>query len=167
MSEIGQRCNGIGYTCGGYLWSYEPKKFSDKWLLEAQNKSNHQTILQYNFNMELIGEYIEGNGLKDDESKYKHIRGVCHRFKDSAYGYVWRFKGETQEQFNEDKEYYKDKKPSPRGNKIIQYTTDGQIIKMYEQLADVEKDGWGRNMVSLCCRGKKDIYRGYIWKYAE
>ena len=49
----------------------------------------------------------------------------------------------------------------------MQYTTDGQIVKMYEQLADVEKDGRGRNMVSLCCRGKKDIYRGYIWKYAE
>ena len=166
MTEIGQRCNGIGYTCGGYLWSYEPKVFSAEWLLEAQNKSNHQTILQYNFNMELVGEYIEGNGLKENESRYKHIRSVCNRLKESAYGYVWRFKGETQEQFNADKVYYKSKNPSPKGKKIVQCTTDGQIIKMYEQLADVEKDGWGRNMVSLCCRGKKEIYKGYVWKYA-
>lgn len=168
MTEIGQRCNGNGYTCGGYLWSYEPRSFTDEELLNAQNASNHQTILQYTYNMELVGEYPEGKGLYDNpQYVYHYIRNVCRRFKDSAYGYVWRFKGEAQEQFNADKEYYKNKEPSPKGNKIAQYTTDGQIIKIYEQLADVEKDGWGRNMVSLCCRGKKDIYRGYIWKYAE
>ena len=168
MTEIGQRCNGNGYTCGGYLWSYEPRSFTDEELLNAQNASNHQTILQYTYDMELIGEYPEGKGLYDNPRYvYHYIRNVCRRFKDSAYGYVWRFKGETQEQFDADKEYYKNKKPSPKGNKIVQCTADGQIIKIYEQLADVEKDGWGRNMVSLCCRGKKDIYRGYIWKYAE
>lgn len=167
MSEIGQRCNGVGFTCGGYLWSYSRRSFSEDELLAAQNASNHQTILQYDFDMNLVAEYVEGNGLKENNSKYQHVRNVCRRFKDSAYGYVWRFKGESQEQFDVDKEYYANKKPSSRDKKIAQYTKDGQLVKIYQRIVDVEKDGWGRNMVSLCCRGKKDMYRNYIWKYAN
>ena len=168
-TEIAQRCNGIGYTCGGYLWSYEPKTFSEEWLLEAQNKCNCQTILQYNFNMELIGEYPQGEGLIDNPKyNYKHIRAVCNRFHDCAYGYVWRFKGEFEEQFNKDKEFYSNRKTTfVREQKIVQYNLDGQVVNIYDSLTQADNDGWNRNRISLCCRGKRDTYKVYIWKYAE
>ena len=161
MTEIGQRCNGNGRTCGGYLWNYKPRTFTESELREAQNCCNHQTILQYTFDMKLVKEYIGGYELAEESpSRYKHIRAVCNRTQESAYGYVWRFKGETPEQYEADKKYYADKCPAPKNAPI-----DNQIVKVFDSLTDTEKEGWGRNMVSLCCRGKKDIYRGYKWKY--
>ena len=44
---------------------------------------------------------------------------------------------------------------------------DGQIVKIFDSLAAAEQEGWGRNMVSLCCRNKKESYKGYKWKYVN
>lgn len=99
MTEISQRCLGNGLTSGGFIWSYEPKTFTEEELLKVQNSCKHQTILQYTFDMKLVKEYVDGYELsKLLESKYKNIRSVCNRTSESAYGYVWRFKGETAEQ---------------------------------------------------------------------
>ena len=167
-TAIAQRCNGNGLTCGGYLWSYELRTFTDKELLDAQISANRQTILQYNSNMELIAEYPEGKGLIDNPAyRFQSIRNVCNRFDDFAYGYVWRYKGETQEQFEFDKKYYADKEPSHKMSKIIQCTTDNQIVQIYDSLVQTAQNGFDRNRISLCCRGKRDTYKGYIWKYAD
>ena len=75
------------------------KTFTEEELLKVQNSCKHQTILQYTFDMKLVKEYVDGYELsKLSESKYKNIRSVCNRTSESAYGYVWRFKGETAEQ---------------------------------------------------------------------
>lgn len=168
-SDIGMACKGKFAQTGGYIWRYEKVKFTDDELKEIWLVSKYKPVIQYDCNMNIVTEYNSLEEINRNCPNYsgRTVSACCHRRLDYAYGYIWRFKGETQEQFNIDKEYYKNKKPLSKGGKIVQYTTDGQIVKIYEQLADVEKDGWGRNMVSLCCRGKKDIYRGYIWKYAE
>lgn len=165
-SDIGMACKGNYSSVGGYLWRYELTQISDDELRTVWQYTHRIPIRQYDLDMNLIAEYDDFTYLPN-EYRNRTIKRCCQREFDSAYGYVWRYITDTPEQYDADKEYYKNKKPSPKGNKIVQCTTNGQIIKIYEQLADVEKDGWGRNMVSLCCRGKKDIYRGYIWKYAE
>ena len=163
---IARRCNGYGLTCGGYLWSYELRQFSDDELLEAQNASNHQTILQYTPNMELVAEYPEGKGLIDNPKyRFQAIRNVCNKFEDFAYGYVWRYKGESLEQFENDKAYYQSKTPSHKGAKIIQLTQDGDIIKIFSSLAETETFGFNRNAIAKCCKGEKPIYKKYKWKY--
>lgn len=168
LSEIGQRCKGRGKTSGGFIWSYIPRDFSQQEIQEAQNCCNHQTILQYTFDMKLVKEYVGGYELsKISESKYKNIRAVCNRTSESAYGYVWRFKGETPEQYEADKKYYANKSPAPKNVQIAQLSLNDEVIKVFNNFAELEREGWGRNMVSLCCRGKKDVYRGYKWKYAN
>ena len=165
---IARRCCGHGLTCGGYLWSYEERTFSKDELIEAQNASCHQTILQYNGNMELIAEYPEGKGLIDNQNyRFQTIRNVCNRFKDCAYGYVWRYKGESEEQYQSDKEFYSKRKIFTREQSIVQYTADGMTVKVYKSLATVKDEGYDRNRVSRCCRGLQKSYKGYIWKYAD
>lgn len=165
---IAQRCNGNGLTCGGYLWSYELKIFTSEELLNAQNASNRQTILQYDSKMNLIAEYPEGKGIVDNPNyRYQSIRNVCNRFDDFAYGYIWRYKGESQEKFEADKKYYANKTPSNKNRKIAQYTVNNELVEIFANLADAYKQGWNRNKISRCCRGQIATYKGYIWKYAE
>lgn len=167
-TAIARRCNGFGLTCGGYLWSYEPKKFTDDELLKAQNASNHQTILQYTSNMQLIAEYPEGKGLVDNPKyRFQAIRNVCNRFEDFAYGYVWRYKGESPEQFEKDKLYYQDKTPTHKGAKIIQLTQNGDVVKIFSNLAETISLGYNRNAISKCCKGEKKLYKGYKWQYVS
>lgn len=168
-SDIGMACKGKYGSVGGYIWRYEKVDLTIDELKDVWSVSKYKPVVQYDNEMNIVAEYnsLEEVGFECPNYSSRTVSACCHRRFDFAYGYIWRFKGETQEQYDADKEYYKNKKPSPKGNRIVQYTTDGRIVKVFDSFADVEKDGWGRNMVSLCCRGKKDIYRGYIWKYAE
>jgi hypothetical protein len=143
-------------------------QYADKYNMEIRYKPQPKIIgvIQYDLDMNLIAEYDDFTYLPN-EYQDRTIKRCCQREFDSAYGYIWRYITDTPEQYELDKQYYSTKTVAKKGYKIAQYTPDGQLVKVFDSFADVEKGGWGRNMVSLCCRGKKDIYRGYIWKYAE
>lgn len=52
--------------------------------------------------------------------------------------------------------------------KILMCDEKGKIIEKFWCLADIpRKYGYSRNEVSKCCRGLKDKYLGYIWRYAD
>jgi hypothetical protein len=165
-SDIGMACKGNYSSVGGYLWRYELTQISDDELRVAWQCAHRIPIRQYDLDMNLIAEYDDFTYLPN-EYQNRTIKRCCQREFDSAYGYIWRYITDTPEQYELDKQYYSTKTVAKKGYKIAQYTPDGQLVKVFDSFADVEKGGWGRNMVSLCCRGKKDIYRGYIWKYAE
>lgn len=50
---------------------------------------------------------------------------------------------------------------------ILQYSIDGGFIKEWKSLRDVEKNEstLKRNQISKCCKGERESYAGYIWKY--
>lgn len=41
----------------------------------------------------------------------------------------------------------------------------GKRLKVYNSYKELEKDGFKRKPISLCCRGLKDSYKNIIWKY--
>lgn len=52
-------------------------------------------------------------------------------------------------------------------HKILQFDLDGNFIKEWKSLRDIEKfdSSLKRNQISKCCKGEKDFYAEYIWKY--
>lgn len=42
---------------------------------------------------------------------------------------------------------------------------DGKLIKVYDAVIDVDKDGFYHENVSKCCKGKLKSTSGYQWKY--
>lgn len=66
---------------------------------------------------------------------------------------------------------YGNRKIKTRNNlkkEINQYSKDGNFIKRYEAIIDVEKElKISNSNVSKCCKGKRKTAGGYIWRYAN
>lgn len=43
----------------------------------------------------------------------------------------------------------------------------GYVIKVYDAMIDVGKDGFKHSNVCFCCNGKFTQHHGYQWKYIE
>lgn len=53
-----------------------------------------------------------------------------------------------------------------RNTPVIQYKPEGSVE--YKSVIDaVNKTGFQANGISKCCRGERDQYKGYVWKYKD
>lgn len=52
-----------------------------------------------------------------------------------------------------------------RKKKVQQLSLTGEVIKEYDSISDVTKDGYTISNVSRCCRGLHKQHKGYIWKF--
>ena len=52
-------------------------------------------------------------------------------------------------------------------HKILQYDLDGNLIKEWKSLREIENHDstLKRNQISKCCKGEKYFYAGFIWKF--
>lgn len=50
---------------------------------------------------------------------------------------------------------------------IEQTDLDGNIIATYESMAEAKRYGYASSCICRCCKGQKNIYKGYIWRYAN
>lgn len=50
-------------------------------------------------------------------------------------------------------------------SKAVGCYKDNNLIKKYNTMIDVEKDGFIATLVCKVCRGKRKSHKGYIWKY--
>lgn len=48
--------------------------------------------------------------------------------------------------------------------KVYQYDKNGNLIKIYDKIIDVIKDGFSDSHVSQCCNNKRKTHKGFIWK---
>lgn len=59
-------------------------------------------------------------------------------------------------------------KPHKWSVKVAQYSTDGELIKIWDRMADAARFlNCHHSQISDCCRGKQNTCKGYIWRYAE
>ena len=58
----------------------------------------------------------------------------------------------------------------PRAKKIAQYDLDGNLIKIWDYIRQVEKELLGKNKhqaITKCCKGEQKTAYGFIWKYVK
>lgn len=152
----------------GYVWRYDDDKFSiehkTKSIQERDNLGRiaPQHVIQYSKEGVFIREF---NSIKDAATamngNHVYISCCCRGKCPTAYGYIWRKKGEQA--------------PKPYKNKkertIMQYTQDGVFIAEYPSLkqASIALNNDTKKWTSIweCCVGKAKTYKGFIWKYKE
>lgn len=49
--------------------------------------------------------------------------------------------------------------------KVYQYTLNGELVKIWDCVKDVESDGFCRHNVAAVCRGVVKTHKGYRWSY--
>ena len=54
-------------------------------------------------------------------------------------------------------------------SEIIQYDLDMNILNTWKSLRDIERSDntLMRNQIAKCCKGNKETYAGFIWKYKD
>lgn len=66
------------------------------------------------------------------------------------------------------KEYKKYGKENKTSKKVNQYDLDGNLIKTWDSIKDVERGlDINNGNISSCCNGKKRTAGGFIWKHVE
>lgn len=50
--------------------------------------------------------------------------------------------------------------------KVIQYTLDGELVKIWNSINEPKLEGFNAGNISKCCRGEIKKHKGFIWKYA-
>ena len=48
---------------------------------------------------------------------------------------------------------------------VIQLDINNNFIKEFDSVLSVKEDGFGVNAVINCCKGRRESYKGFIWKY--
>lgn len=50
-------------------------------------------------------------------------------------------------------------------NKIYQYDTDGTLIKEWKSVPELTENGYNKDLILRCCKGKQQYAYGCIWKH--
>lgn len=142
---------------------YNIKKEEGWWLDKIANQYK-KTVLQYDLNGKLIGEW---EGLVDIENELGYnktnIANCCRNIIKTSQGYIWRYKDETIDLpvINKEK-IVTDYSKIP----VNQYNKEGILVKKYKSIKIAAKENKLRsNNIKLCCEGKFNTHKGYIWKY--
>lgn len=118
---------------------------------------------QYNIFGELVGQYEsisqagQNLGIKDPS----HISSVCKKTRDSAYGYIWRNKGDTLGDIS------KIDSKSIHFNNINQYDLKGNYIQTFENYklaANAVNDLSGGSNIAAACKGLQRQCKGFVWR---
>ena len=55
-----------------------------------------------------------------------------------------------------------------RSKKVYQYTSDGELVKDWPSLSEIERSlGFNKGAISRCCLGKQHSAYDYIWTYKK
>jgi hypothetical protein len=59
-------------------------------------------------------------------------------------------------------------KDNPTSKPIIQFTMDGELVRMWFAARDAEREeGYNSRSISACCSGKRHTHKGSHWEYYE
>ena len=129
----------------------------------------------YNYEKFINGELDLDKDIKSNGNNKEYSVENCM--------FVSSFDNTKQSTYNRDNNYLKNNKHRLGKNhtketkqsisekqkiKIVQYDLNGNLIKVWNGIIDVEEElGINNGNISECCRGKRKSAGGFIWKYYE
>lgn len=156
---------------------YENKEDINIELLEInhidENTSNNNVCNlewctpKYNANFGNRNNKIKANSKKevDKKTRDKISKTLKEKYSDKErhpmYGYKYNEQQRTNSSISKCKHYY----PDRDSFKVAQYTKDGELIRIYDSLAQAVKE-INSNHISQCINGKRKTAGGFVWKWA-
>ena len=122
---------------------------------KARNKKIHRLVAENfipnNNKFEQVN-HIDGNKKNNNVNNLEWCNRQHNMQEAFRLGLVGRPKS---------KEHYKSKK-------VNQYDLEGNLIKTWDCIRDIERElNFRHTNIGACCRGKLKRAYGYVWKYAE
>lgn len=148
-------------------WYSEVKKLKRRKHDYVEKIINLQKpVFQFNLKGELVDKF---DMISEAEEKTNIPRANIARSIKSkkllAGGYIW-LTVSTNGLDADLKEFKSNlKNGDPRSLKVLKIDFDGNIVKEYDKLNDVVKDGYNKGNVGMACTGKRTSAYGYIWAY--
>lgn len=126
--------------------NYEPSNCRWITMTEQQRNRGNNILIEHNGESHIIAEWCEILG-----ESYSAMKSRYYRFmkKNGTASFEDVFTLKT----------------GFRHRKIAQYSMDGELIKVWDKLADIERAGFEHGSISLCCQGRLKKTQGYRWKY--
>lgn len=131
----------------GFSKSNEKQKQAVKIANKKINRYGRE-IFQYNLNGKFVKKWCNAREIKRQLGiSLTTLFMACTGRQKSACGYIWKY-GENPK-------------------KIIQYNLNGEIIKTWKRVQDIEKEcKVDKTSIYKCCTGKQKTAKGFIWRYA-
>ena len=147
-------------TAYGFVWAYT-KEFK----FNAEKYRNRVQVDKYSLDGKYLNTYISitdaVKSVNRTEKFASVIRGVCLGKSCTAYGYVWRFKGEPFDKYPTNKIRINNKP-------VNQYTINGEYIASYDSIKNAASMlGKTSPTIIACCKGKLKTAFGYVWRYKD
>lgn len=135
----------------------------DKYIIfQTESLSNSPENKQYLNDIILEKEkyYIKLYKTNDPKYGYNLTEGG-----DGIVGF--KFSEEVKKKMSEKhsgKNHWNYGKTNSAGKRVLQYDFDGNLIKIWDSMSDVERAGITKSCnISLCCNGKADSAGGFVW----
>lgn len=173
--NVSQGSNSIIRCCKGTykyafqrIWRYhnDPlNKYDLQNINTAQQMYKKISVDKYSINGELIKTYY---CISDIQFEYtekintSHISECCMGKLYTAYGYVWRYHGESFNKYNV--------KADKRFKKCQLFSLDEKLLGTYDSIKEacesvnLDYKKCNSHIVS-CCKGNRNTAYGYKWKY--
>lgn len=125
-------------------------------------------VVQYS----VVGEFISSFDSVADACKSigdvhsdNSIHSVCRGERKTAFGYVWRYEGDSFDLF--------DAKHEDHSKRVCQYDKYGNLIATYISISEAARTLGKFNSngkpkaspISECCHGNETSVYGYIWRF--
>lgn len=155
------------------VWSTK----TQKWIKPRPMKNGYLQICfskegkhYYRYLHQLLGKTFLERGENDTE--IDHINGIRTDNRLSNIRWTDKF-GNMNNPITKDncskaalnKPPMSEETKAKLSKKVYQYTLDGKLVKIWDKVKDVEKEGFCRYNVSMVCRGKVKTHKGYRWSY--
>lgn len=165
VAEIRQCCR-HNYNCSrGYIWLFELDdfQFTNEYLLKCRLLSETYELEQYDLNANYICTYNKHNLPK--EYSLGTVIANCKNICNSAYGYIWKFRGDENKIITED--YIIKNNIFGKSKNVYAYSEDKVLIRKYNSMAEAVADGYTASYIRDCCNGKIKLYKNLFWSYRE
>jgi len=155
-------------SVGNYIWIYEEDKdIVDMNYYLIKDEFTGIAVLQYDLNMNLVKTWGSIYQINNSEFSSTTVYKACQRDNATYKNYIWRFKDTyNKEQFDQDILNASTYTEIRSIHRVAQYSLDMNLISEYSSVAEAHRcNGFDKSRISACCKGKRDSYKNYIWKY--
>lgn len=112
------------------------------------------THLREHASVEEAAEYIGGS--------FQTVSAACRGEKRTAYGFVWRFSGDSFDK------YSTEARPRKSYSVTVAQIKDGKIVARFDSINQAAKAvGVSESTIRQCCDAGRGTVRGYEWKRME
>lgn len=166
-SAINNALRNPNIKSNGFRFRYASECSSKIEPYSKPKRYNQKKINQYSLDGKYLNTFESASevGRILNKKDISLICACCRGKTKSAYGFIWRYYDECYGN-NDITPYEKPKAYNRR--KINQYSIDGEYIKTWDCMLDIENlYGYSAANICACCKGKKTTAYGFKWEYTE